>query len=502
MRKEYPIFYTFDSRQEADTFFDHRESKDHCFFKIKGDDTKIYFINDFTNNIITISSGGGGGGGDLQSVTNIGNYTTNSLQLDYGGSGAYIEFYDGVDKQADFAITDGSMSVRTTSNNNFSIECIDLTDNRIYKLPDINGTILTTGGTTSGFPITGNIETQDYVVNIGQNVTENEGVTDGLYSYSRVDGSGSYTLISGNKTNNTVSVLTVGQENIVINSSVPTSRGIIGNQDFTANITDLDYTQKKYVDEQINNVIPLSGTNVNNPVTGDIDMANSNLIFNNIDGDKFIKFGYNPATDETGFWYDNGVDFQTRFRIYNGAIESFMPNGSIISHSNIGLGVDDNGNPLYRGVIGGADYTANITDLDYTQKIYVDDIAGKIITLGTVTFEDLNSTGLGENNVIIPLDFQNVPVGYYIECFYYDVSEAFDKSMSNDADVAIQDPTLTSTIDITSLGKTVKRTTSIIFPASSESTGDTFTIHLTDANDGTATTGSITVKALIKKFPN
>ena len=114
----------------------------------------------------------------------------------------------------------------------------------------------------------------------------------------------------------------------------------------------------------------------------------------------------------------------------------------------------------------------------------------------------MNSTGLGENNVIIPLDFQNVPVGYYIECFYYDVSETFDKSMSNDADVAIQDPTLTSTIDITSLGKTVKRTTSIIFPASSESTGDTFTIHLTDANDGTATTGSITVKALIKKFPN
>lgn len=61
MRKEYSIIYTFDTREEADIFFENRESKDHCFFKIKGNDSKLYFLNDFTNNVITINAGGTGG---------------------------------------------------------------------------------------------------------------------------------------------------------------------------------------------------------------------------------------------------------------------------------------------------------------------------------------------------------------------------------------------------------------------------------------------------------
>ena len=134
-------------------------------------------------------------------------------------------------------------------------------------------------------------------------------------------------------------------------------------------------TLNKYLYDQSQNVIPLSGTEVGKPVTGDIDFANANIIFNNIDGDKFIKFGFNTATDETGLYFDNGLDPQTRFSIYNGDIQCYMPIGSYFSFANDYLGFSNNGNSSFVGIRGGEDYSNIITDLDYTQKIYVDSLA-------------------------------------------------------------------------------------------------------------------------------
>ncbi|WP_282788080.1 hypothetical protein, partial [Flavobacterium croceum] len=42
-----------------------------------------------------------------------------------------------------------------------------------------------------------------------------------------------------------------------------------------------DKTILKYLYDQSQNAIPLSGTEVGKPVTGDIDFANANIIFNN-----------------------------------------------------------------------------------------------------------------------------------------------------------------------------------------------------------------------------
>ena len=98
-------------------------------------------------------------------------------------------------------------------------------------------------GTTAGNPITGNIQFSDgendfeiYVTNVGENNYRGSlffaGAAIGLQT-SDDDFNGSF--------------FTTGFY-AYYTSSNPLSVGISGAQDFTANITDLDYTQKKYVD--------------------------------------------------------------------------------------------------------------------------------------------------------------------------------------------------------------------------------------------------------------
>jgi hypothetical protein len=76
--------------------------------------------------------------------------------------------------------------------------------------------------------------------------------------------------------------------------------------------------------------IPLTGTEEGKPVTGDINFEMvSKLIFKNLDNNPFVKIGYNPDTDETGLWYDNGVDAITRFSINNGSISCYLGDSQI-----------------------------------------------------------------------------------------------------------------------------------------------------------------------------
>lgn len=61
-------------------------------------------------------------------------------------------------------------------------------------------------------------------------------------------GSSQVDLIATNSTSGFTSTISVTPVLMGISSTDPASRGFAGDQDFTANITDLDYTQKKYVD--------------------------------------------------------------------------------------------------------------------------------------------------------------------------------------------------------------------------------------------------------------
>ena len=100
--------------------------------------------------------------------------------------------------------------------------------------------------------------------------------------------------------------------------------------------------------------IPLSGTEVGKPVTGDIVTANEvNLKVANADNTDFnyLLFGENNISITNT---NNGDGYISEFRFTNNGIE-------VVSN-----------NPIATGITGLQDYTPNITDLDYPQKIYVD----------------------------------------------------------------------------------------------------------------------------------
>lgn len=98
--------------------------------------------------------------------------------------------------------------------------------------------------------------------------------------------------------------------------------------------------------------IPLSGTEVDKPISGDLELF-TNVIIKSYDlGEdtlKQINFG------------DNFLELSVTDTTYS---------------ASIGLYIDGiqftNSSPGSRGLISYIDFSANITDLDYVQKIYVD----------------------------------------------------------------------------------------------------------------------------------
>lgn len=114
---------------------------------------------------------------------------------------------------------------------------------------------------------------------------------------------------------------------------------------------DVYKTALRYLYDQSQNAIPLSGTVSGSPVTGDIEVQNGLQIKSQ-----------NTAGDEYNFLSIDDVEVSLRTRgIYNSY-----------------LGVDPSGvrfdseDPASLGLSSSKDFTANITDLDYTQKKYVD----------------------------------------------------------------------------------------------------------------------------------
>ena len=114
-------------------------------------------------------------------------------------------------------------------------------------------------------------------------------------------------------------------------------------------------TLNRYNYDESQNAIPLSGTEVGKPVTGDIEVLEGNK------GNLYI----NPD-----------FDLYHSLLLAEGGIGFISTQDNFLTTTEISCNIDyiciSSSNPLSRGLVGIQDYSANITDLDYTQKIYVD----------------------------------------------------------------------------------------------------------------------------------
>ena len=100
-------------------------------------------------------------------------------------------------------------------------------------------------GTEPGSPVTGEIE----VVEAGRTIFLNNGEVDN----SLVIAEGGMYIIAEDLINTYIAMISVepSSNKVEVNCNNPVSRGLTAAQDFTNNITDLDYTQKKYVDQKV-----------------------------------------------------------------------------------------------------------------------------------------------------------------------------------------------------------------------------------------------------------
>lgn len=175
---------------------------------------------------------------------NTGNYSVNEIN----NTENYFSSYDDLGTGSTFMVSNQSGITLKPIESPFNIRFknSNLTDSRNFEYPDTNGTIalkeqtVPLSGTEIGDPITGDLELQESVnifygdFNSGSRIVlEDEGFYIGAFS-------------GGFSTDITL----IGQEgNFNIYSENPNSKGLTSNQDFTANITALDYVQKKYIDD-------------------------------------------------------------------------------------------------------------------------------------------------------------------------------------------------------------------------------------------------------------
>lgn len=101
-------------------------------------------------------------------------------------------------------------------------------------------------GTTTGNSITGDLEFQESAKNLW---VKGPDYPNDYYTINFAEGGISLNYINEDTgdTNN----ITISQNALTISSDNPTSKGITGIEDYTPNITDLDYTQKKYTDTKL-----------------------------------------------------------------------------------------------------------------------------------------------------------------------------------------------------------------------------------------------------------
>jgi len=129
-----------------------------------------------------------------------------------------------------------------------------------------------------------------------------------------------------------------------------------------------------------NNFIPIKGTTEGNPVTGDISF--------DLDGIQNIKKYFDP---NSGVY----IQFPDEASLLIGSENTDSPKGGL--RFSLGGVFYESENPEARGISGSADYTENITDLDYTQKKYVDN---QIVSVGEA-YTDLSTSNAIKNSYLI-----------------------------------------------------------------------------------------------------
>jgi len=247
------------------------------------------------------------------------------------------------------------------SNEDFTIDLISKQSSKVYKI-NVNELNSGTGGGTSAlFPKGYEFisESRDFLsTDEGKLLVLAAGVTITMpseFPFLANQIVGVNTLDSNcyyqDKSGSTVQIFGINnQPNEVVvllsepdfNSLLPISSSVIEGK-----------TMLKYLYDKSQNAIPLSGTEVGKPVTGDIEVLDA------------VKFTINDG----GFYLGNNE---------NGAI-------SIASSGLLSVVNDYIADPTFRGFTGSNDYSANITDLDYTQKIYVGFRGTATLSSGTVT---------------------------------------------------------------------------------------------------------------------
>ena len=172
------------------------------------------------------------------------------------------ELYNAVDLKLDKVTTvdvekvyiknaDGTQGMKPVSDfGGSSVQSVtgDSVDNTDTLNPIINAIPLS--GTTVGNPVTGDIEIQSGYADtkIYKNHEDEDWKGRLVFSDS------AFQLVSENFDNTLATSLNIYKDKLQISSSNPISRGLEGVQDFTPNITDLDYVQKKYVDTKVSKV--------------------------------------------------------------------------------------------------------------------------------------------------------------------------------------------------------------------------------------------------------
>jgi len=104
--------------------------------------------------------------------------------------------------------------------------------------------------------------------------------------------------------------------------------------------------------------IPLTGTEVGSPITGDLEFYNASE-----DASVFIKF--NPSDGTYFFGTDEQYLLNSGYVLINGAFTSSLT-------SNTDAFKIMSTDPDFKGLEGESDFTDNLTDLCYPQKVYVD----------------------------------------------------------------------------------------------------------------------------------
>jgi len=328
VRTKNVINKTFADSEAADLFFSERNSfgKTYQFiYQVETEPENVYYIDETVDNPILLTGGGGGGGG-IESIVAGDNITIDD--------------------------TDPLNPIISASSSLFPNGAKLVETDRAVQADDAGYALLLSDGVQLTIPTICPLSPGQY------------------FGISTNSATASF-IQEGASSEFSVYLSYAGQEAALINEVVTYVAADVGGSTSLILLTqiagsnDTIMTANRYFFEQLQNAIPLSGTEVGKPITGDIE------VFNGFD----LKTPNADANEFHSLYMDDG-GVQMKFN--NGTDASSLT----ISNEYVAVFSE---NPTFAGIHGLADYSGNIDDLDYTQKIYVGYRGTATLVDGTVT---------------------------------------------------------------------------------------------------------------------